>query len=239
MSFKVINLVLLASLGAGSLEGQSFGSAVVSGPREILVGEPINQYSPGLVNIFRLENGQWRKVAALTAPEGHALDRFGRSLDMAGDRLLVGATSIDDSTRGGAFLYERDRSGTWQLVTKLTPAGIGAGDAYGRAVRLNQDEAYVVSWGANQGRGSISMWRRGANGQWTEAPAITASDGQQGNFFGSSISISGNTMVVGAAQKDTSRGSVYVFSREQPSGLWVEQARFRPADMPAGASFGI
>jgi choice-of-anchor B domain-containing protein len=144
---------------------------------------------------------------------------------------------MDDSTRGAAFIYE-NRGGTWQLVTRLSPAGVSAGDAYGRLVRLNGDAAYVVSWGANQGRGVISPWRRGVTGQWSEEPAISASDGTPGSFFGSSISIEANRLVVGAAQRDTSRGQVYIFDRERAGGAWVEQAHFRPADLPAGASFG-
>ena len=239
MRFKVIVLVLgTLSVSPALAAGQSFGSSVAAGQSEILIGEPINQYAPGVINVYHLESGNWRRVGGITGPGGHRLDRFGRSLSLDGNRLLVGATSFDDSTRGTAFIYEKDRAGAWQLVTRLTPAGASAGDAYGRLVHLRGDEAFVVSWGANEGRGVISTWRRGANGQWSEGTAVSASDGVQGSFFGVSISVDGNRLAVGAAQRDTARGAVYVFGREQPAGLWVEQAHFRPADLAVGANFG-
>jgi choice-of-anchor B domain-containing protein len=239
MRFNVIAagaaLIVLTASTAGA---QSFGSSVAASPREILIGEPISQYAPGVVNIYRLENGAWRRTGGLTAPTGHKLDRFGRSLSLDGNRLLVGSTTIDDSSHGAAFIYEKDRAGTWQMITRLDPQGASNGDAYGRLVQLKGDEAYVVSWGAHEGRGVISLWRRGANGQWTESTAISASDGVPNSFFGGSISIDGDRLVVGAAQRDTSRGQVYVFGRETPTGNWVEQAHFRPADVAVGTSFG-
>ena len=239
MRFKVItSIVSTLLLSTTVIQAQSFGSSLAAGPGEILIGEPVSQYAPGVINVYKLESGSWKRVSGITAPGGHALDRFGRSLSLDGNRLLVGATSFDDKTQGGAFIYERDRAGNWQLITRLRPAGADSGDAYGRLVRLSGDDALVVSWGAHEGRGVISTWRRGANGQWTEGPAISASDGAQGSFFGGSISVDGNRMAVGAAQRDTARGHVYVFERERAGGAWVEQSHFRPADLPAGASFG-
>ena len=238
MRFKVSAIVFLAMSSASVARGQSFGSSVAAGPSEILIGEPISQYAPGVINVYRLESGSWRRVGGITGPGGHPLDRFGRSLSLEGNRLLVGATSFDDNTRGAAFVYERDRGGNWQMVTRLNPAGADSGNAYGRLVRLNGDEAFVISWGAHEGRGIISTWRRGTDGQWSEGPAISSSDGTPGSFFGGSISIEGNRLAIGAAQRDTSRGQVYIFERERPGGAWVEQSHFRPADLPAGASFG-
>jgi choice-of-anchor B domain-containing protein len=217
---------------------QSFGSSVAAAGQEMLVGEPISQYAPGRVNLYRLQGGSWKKTGELKAPEGHPMDRFGRSLSVDDDRLLVGATTIDDSTRGGGFIFERDRGGNWQLVTRLAPAAAGAGDSYGRAVLLKGDEAYLAAWGANEGRGAVAVWRRDRNGQWAESPSLSAGDAAPGSFFGSSLAIDGNRMAVGSAQRDTSRGTVYVFTRERPASPWMEEARLRPDSLARFASFG-
>ncbi len=239
MRFIATAAALFATLvPATVVEAQGFGSAVAAGPRAVLVAEPVNQYAPGQVHLYRMDGNRWRKVAALSAPDGHPMDRFGRSLSLEGNRLLIGATSIDDSGRGAGFLFEQDRAGDWQLVTSFTPSAAASNESYGRLVRLNGDEAYVVAYGASQGRGSIATWRRGSTGQWTEGPSIVASDAKPGAWFGSSMSIDGNRMAVGSAQRDTARGGVYIFTRERATAPWVEQATFRPTGLPAGASFG-
>ncbi|MEP7325944.1 MAG: choice-of-anchor B family protein [Gemmatimonadota bacterium] len=204
----------------------------------MLIGEPINNYGPGVIHIYRNQGGTWKKTGAITAPNGHALDRFGRSLSLDGNRLLVGATSYDDSIRGSGFIYERNRSGVWQLVTTLVPASATAGNAYGRQVMLKGDEAYLVSWGANGNRGAVAIFRRGPNSQWSEAGSLVPSDTMPQLLFGSNISQDGNLLVVGASQTDTARGAAYVFDRSAPGGSWNQVARLRLSDVPRGTLFG-
>jgi hypothetical protein len=228
----------LALAFAAPVRGQSFGTTVAAGPREILIGDPINQTGPGKVYVYKYQGGKWTRTGALELADGHAMDRFGRSLSMEGNRLLVGATTPDSNSRGAGYIYERDRQGNWRQVATLLPTNADSGAAYGRFVMLKGDEAYVSGWAANQGRGVVAVFRRGSNGQWSHTESLTGSDSVPGTFFGSALSLSGNRFAVGAAQRDTSRGQVYVFERRGPGDQWTEKAHFRPDSMPIGGSFG-
>lgn len=218
--------------------GQSFGTTVAAGPREILIGDPINQTDPGQVHIYKYQGGKWTRSGDLQLPDGHAMDRFGRSISLDGNRLLVGATTPDSNSRGAGYIYERDRQGNWRQVTTLLPTNADSGSAYGRFVLLRGDEAFVSGWAANQGRGVVAVFRRGSNGQWAHTESVSASDAAPGMFFGSALSQAGNRFVVGAANRDTARGQVYVYERAGGSDQWTEKAHFRPDSMPVGASFG-
>ncbi|HEX9894239.1 MAG TPA: choice-of-anchor B family protein [Gemmatimonadales bacterium] len=226
-----VTVLLTAAFPAAPAAGQGFGSTVAAGSREIFVSEPVTQFSPGTVYVYTRSGNAWRESARLSASDGVPQDRFGRSLSVDGDRLLIGATSLD-SSRGAAYVFERDGSGAWKQSAKLLPATVVAGDAYGRQVLLKGDLAYVAAWGRNQSRGTITIFRRGANGRWTEEQSLVASDGQPNDFFGSSVAIDGDLMLVGAAQKDSSRGAVYVFHRDPAAGQWKEESKIvRPGTL--------
>lgn len=240
MSFKTFAATLATAIvfAAPDAFAQSFGTVVAAGTREIMVGDPINQTAPGQVHVYRSHNGKWERSGSITLANSHPMDRFGRSLSIVGDRMLIGATTPDDSARGAGYIYERNRQGTWQQTAVLVPATADSGNAFGRFVHLEGNDAYVVSWGANQGRGVIALFRRGRDGTWTEAGTVTASDAAPGMFFGTTIAIDGNRMAVGAAQRDTARGGVYLFRRERAGEPWVEQSHFRPDSLDQFAGFG-
>ncbi len=235
-----MRLATLISVGlvslAPALAAQNFGSAVAAGPHRVAIGEPINRYTPGMVHVFEPNGrGGWEAVAHFSAPDGTPLDRFGRHLSLDGERLLVGATSID-SSRGAAYLFERS-GGEWHQVAKLVAASTKPQDAWGRKVLLRGDRAYVASWGHNEGRGAVAIWERQGDGRWTEATTITASTGAPGDFFGSGIAVSGDLMLVGAFQRDSAKGAAYVFRRDG-AGQWREEAILQDGGATRFEQFG-
>ncbi len=232
------HLILLSLLALpAAAAGQSYGSTVTATGRDIFIGEPINQYSPGVVYVYtRGTGGAWREAAQLSATDGTPLDRFGRHLSVDGDRLLVGATSID-SSRGAAYVFERDRNGAWRQTAKLVPASARPPQAWGRQVLLQGDVAYVAAWGANESRGAVAVFRRGADGAWTEGQMVAASDGAPNDFFSSSFSVAGDLMLVGASQRDSARGAAYLFRRDA-AGQWKEEAKLLGRGSTRNTRFG-
>jgi hypothetical protein len=68
---------------------------------------------------------------------------------------------------------------------------------------------------------------------------LTASDGMPGDGFGISVAISGNTLVVGAADADGIVGAAYVFVK--PAGGWqnmTQTAKLTPSNPQANLYFG-
>jgi hypothetical protein len=72
---------------------------------------------------------------------------------------------------------------------------------------------------------------------WTQQTVLTASDGSFGDVFGSAVSISGDTAVVGAAGVLQSTGAVYVFKRTGTS--WSQEQKLTASDGAVGDKFGI
>jgi hypothetical protein len=90
--------------------------------------------------------------------------------------------------------------------------------------------------------GSAFIYTRtgGVNGTWSLQQKITASDGIAHDNFGSSVSIDGNTVVVGAYVNSYSsygrEGRAYVFVRNGTT--WTEQQKLTASDGTAGDYFG-
>ena len=209
-----------------------FGHSVsISGDRAI-VG--IHQHYPtnsdtGAVYIFeRNGSGTWNEVARLQASDKHPRDYFGISVSISGDRAIVGGHSSMQDGRfiGAAYIFERNGSGTWNEVVKLQSGGV-AFDNFGHSVSISGDRAIVGAHRDNTGGsddGAAFIYERNSSGRWNQAMKVQASDKQAQDYFGISVSISGDRAIVGAQGEDdggTNTGAAYIFGRTA-SGSWKE-----------------
>ena len=178
----------------------------------------------------------------LTAGDAAAGDSFGRSVAIDGDTAVVGAPGVDDggSDAGAAYVIVRS-GGSWSEQAKLTASDAAAGDSFGSSVAIDGDTVVVGAPFAPGGDGSGAAYvfvRSG--GVWSEQAKLTASDAAGDDNFGSSVAISGDTVVVGSFEDDDagfSSGSAYVFVR---SGVtWSQQQKLTASDAAAFASFGV
>jgi hypothetical protein len=79
------------------------------------------------------------------------------------------------------------------------------------------------------------------SGAWEETAKLTASDAEQQDYFGLSVSISGTTAIVGAHGEATGgydAGAAYVFVLNPASGAWEEVAKLTASDAEANDHFG-
>ncbi|HNU43663.1 MAG TPA: FG-GAP repeat protein, partial [Phycisphaerae bacterium] len=100
---------------------------------------------------------------------------------------------------------------------KLTAADAAASDRFGYSVAVSGDTAVIGAYGDDDGgssAGSAYVFVR-AGGAWSQQAKLTAADAAQGDEFGYSVAVSGDTAVIGAYQDDhaggTDAGSAYVF----------------------------
>ena len=121
----------------------------------------------------------------LTASDGEAGDKFGSSVSIGGDRVIVGSP-VDGAESGSAYVYERDGSGNW-LQTKLTATDGASVDLFGISVSIDGDRAIVGSYLNDNDNGvdsgSAYVYERDGSGNWMETK-LTASDGEADEFFG-------------------------------------------------------
>ena len=108
----------------------------------------------GSAYIFTRTGTTWQQQVKLTASDGAADDRFGRSVALVGDTAVIGAMFQDDKgdNSGSAYVFTRSGS-TWSQQAKLTAADGAAGDVFGWSVALSGDTA-VIAATRNDDRGN-------------------------------------------------------------------------------------
>lgn len=119
---------------------------------------------------------------------------------------------------------------------KITASDAMSEDLFGESVSISGDYAVVGAYKENNAAGAAYIFKRNG-GTWIEETKIRASDPVSGDWFGRSVSIDGDYIVVGAYIKNSSRGAAYVFKRD---GLnWTQQAKLTHSDSADGDFFGF
>jgi hypothetical protein len=173
--------------------------------------------------------------AKLPDADGAASDEFGDAVAMSGTTAVVGAR-FHGSQHGAAYVYVQSGN-SWTLQSEL--AGPQAGDNFGTAVALSGDTLVVgAETDSTSGIGQLGaayvFVRSGAT--WTQQQKLAPTDGAQYDYFGTSVGISGDTIVVGSYQNNGARGAAYVYVRSGTT--WTLQQKLTASDATAGDNFG-
>ncbi len=210
-------------IASDATAGDRFGTYVSISDDLAIVGSPFDNargIGSGSVYIFQRNRGganNWGEMIKLTASSPAAL--FGTSVSISGDMVIVGAVGGGDG--GSAYIFYRNQGGAdnWGEVTKLTASDAERADNFGISVSINGDTAIVGSRYDDDGgnaSGSAYIYRRNRGGanNWGEESKLVASDADSRHLFGNSVSISEQTVIVGAAGNDDfglNSGSAYIF----------------------------
>ena len=227
-----------------------FGGAVAASGTRTLVGaqsESALGSTSGAAYLYdRQADGGWVESVRLLPSDGASADHFGRAVALSGDRALVGSYQGDGPAgmnQGAAYIFDRQGDGTWLETAKLTPTTATAFDEFGLAVALDGDFAAVGTYkNADVATlaGKVWVFERQPDGTWNEAAVLTASDATGGDEFGWSLALSGETLMVGAAQQAVpvggSVGAVYMFERS--GGGWPEVQKLVGSDSISLDYFG-
>jgi hypothetical protein len=250
----------VAKLTASDAGGrQNFGFSVAIGGDTVIVGADYSDGGPGLADsgaayVFEKPIGGWSGTliedARLTASDADAFDHFGSSVAISGGTVAVGAAEAD-ARCGAAYVFEKPIggwSGTLVEDAKLTASGATELDWFGKSIAISGDTVVVGAWGDSNFYGAAYVFEKpigGWSGALNEDAKLTATDGKASYFFGSSVAISGDTVIVGADYSDggpglAASGAAYVF--EKPIGGWsgalVEDAKLAASDADPFDYFG-
>ncbi|WP_051284422.1 beta strand repeat-containing protein [Desulforegula conservatrix] len=232
----------------------------------------------GAVYVFTRSGTTWSQQAYLKASNTDAGDSFGRSVAVSGDTIVVGASNEDGnatgingnqgdnsaSNSGAAYVFTLI-GGIWSQQAYLKASNTGAGDSFGLSVAVsgdtivvgaNNEDSSAIGIDGNQSDNSASnsgaayvFVRSGTS--WSQEAYLKASNTGAGDGFGDSIAVSGDTIVVGANNEDSSAigidgnqsdnsalnsGSAYVFVRSGTT--WSQQAYLKASNTGAGDGFG-
>lgn len=201
-------------------------------------GESELGFEAGAAYVFVRSGNDWIQQAKLLANDGALGDRFGESVAISGNTIVVGAHWDDDHGRnsGSAYVFVRDGN-SWTQQAKLSTPDGNTEDSFGRAVAISGDTIVVSAFydddlGFNSG--SVHVFERSGT-IWTRQPKLLASDGGVTDEFGTNVAIDGNTFLVSAARDDdmgADAGAFYVFVHD---GIeWKEHSKLRAPGSGAG-----
>jgi hypothetical protein len=250
---------LTASDGAAN---DNLGNSVAISGATIFVGAPNatigGNSSQGAVYVFVEPATGWASATAtakLTASDGGASDRLGYSVAVSGGVLVAGApgAAVGGTAHQGAAYVFVEPAGGWVSATqtaKLTAADGVASDQLGVSVGVSGGtivaDAPTATIGTNTKQGAVYVFVEPAGG-WTNATdtaKLTASDGAADDEFGSSVAVSGGTVVAGVpnamVEATPQVGAAYVFV--EPAGGWVsatQTAKLTASDLFEDDAFGL
>ena len=202
-------------------------------------GDPIAE--TGAAYIFERDEGgpeNWGQVARVTASDPQADDAFGSEVAVNNQTVVVAAPKEDGGPgdphedAGAAYIFDRDEGGVdnWGQVARLQASDPQEFDEFGNDVAVSGNLVVVGSCCEDGGTGGLLedagaayVFNRNEGGadNWGQVQKVTASDAGVEDYFGNSVSASGDTVVVGAYNESggpgdplNGAGAAYVF--EQP-----------------------
>lgn len=122
-------------------------------------------------------------------------------------------------------------------------------DFFGSAVDLDGRVAVIGAWGDDDACPGFNCWsgaayvfERTVADDWSPTAKLVAADAKPSQLFGNSVTLSDNTVAVGAYRDDHARfgaGAVYLFRRDfGPEGSWSQTARLVAPDAHQLQSYG-
>ncbi|KAH8084520.1 hypothetical protein JL720_8020 [Aureococcus anophagefferens] len=239
-------------LASDAAAGDRFGYSVAISGDLVVVGAFYDDdagSNSGSAYVFRTTNdgASWTQVAKLVASDAAATDYFGYSVAVSGDLVVAGRTGTTTPLQIGLGLRlphdERRR---------LLDAGRQArrerrrGERLLRPVRRRQRRPRrrrgVRNGDAGIGSGSAYAFRTTNDGaSWTQVAKLVANDAAAYDYFGDSVAVSGDLVVVrawGNADAGDWSGSAYVFRTTNDGASWTETAKLVACDAAAADSFG-
>lgn len=166
---------------------------------------------------------------------------------------IVGARNHE--RHGSAYLLSYNRpTSSWEHVAEFIPGGASANggfegeevyssyDQFGAAVAISPEWVVVAAPYDTASTGKVTLFwldSVASGGQLLPEAELVPSDKNYGMRFGSSLAISGDTLVVGAERDRSKVGSVYVY--KYSGGTWSQVAKLEPDDASTDSqgNFGV
>jgi hypothetical protein len=223
-------------------EESAFGNAVAISGNYIIAGafnDTVNGVKAGAAYILHKgANGNWVQQARLTAPDGTGSARFGFSVDIDGDYAIVGASNKQVNGLnfcGKVYIYHRNGD-AWELEASFTEASPQGYVYFGSDVAISVNSshgvvavgsAHYATVGGASHKGRVTAFRRSAAGVWSLQQTISSGQAVANDFFGFSVDVDGDIMVIGAPGTDVNginaAGAAYIWTYSAAG--WLQQTR--------------
>lgn len=224
----------------------------------------------GRIDAFERSGEGWAHASALDTDGFETLDPrcnyngycgvdFGLSMAAAGDWLLVGQSGVQtEQSRlalrrrsdeaegqvpaGVVYAYRRGPDGRWSEAQRLRAPDPASGDAFGAAIAVNGDRAFVGAPRAVGGEGAAEAAGRVfefglRDGRW-QAVGELPMEAEAQAAFGSTIALADDRVVVGAPNAGLGIGAVYEYRAAADGDGWSRPTRIDAPEPLEGDVFG-
>lgn len=195
----------------------------------------LNASQPLSVDLFVQGSPTIQSLGKKIAHDPAAGDWFGSSVAIDGSIAVVGSYNDKVGTKNKqgsvSLLVQNLQTGGWDFFKKITSSDGAAVDYFGNSIALTGDTIAVGAFGANIGtktdQGAVYIFEKnaGGNNSWGQVKKIYASDGFSYDYFGHTVSLQGDRLLVGANKakigNNNAQGAVYVYERNNGGlGNW-------------------
>jgi len=230
----------------------SFGLSVDIDGDTAVVGSKNEAVGSGAVYIYVRDGTEWSRQAKIV-PTDLDFTRFGRSVAISGDTVIVGEINGSNyQGTGSAYVYVRNDT-TWSQQARLDGFTIDMTDpfmdGFGMWVDIDADTAVISAWHDDDlkqlpeisgNTGAVHVFVRNGT-TWTKQAKLYPDDIEGNQHFGRGIALEGDTLLVGSLSDYNEQGervgSAYVFVRK--NGIWTQRDKLEPSDGIGGDKFGL
>jgi hypothetical protein len=190
-----------------------------------------NMTEGGKAYILKTVDGgtSWSVGTKLVSPDISPGDQFGYSVDIDGDRVIVGAPWEDEDVdglnnlynAGSAYIFTTSDGGdSWSSGFKVVSENRVSNNYFGDKVAISGDQIAVASYKGDS-HGNVTLYSTSDDGtSWDFNSVVAANVPLSNDYFGGSLCMFGNSLMVGAINEDenennlvtiSNSGSVYFF----------------------------
>ena len=195
--------------------GERFGISVsLSGKRALIGAYDAAPASAGAAYVFAFNGATWIQEAKLTASDSTSNERFGASVSLSGKRALIGAYN-DNLSTGAAYVFVGNGT-AWSQEAKLTASDGLENSFFGEHVALSGKRALIgaaTTFIGTVDTGAAYIFALEGT-TWTQQSELTPPppDNVADERFGSSVSVFGQGILVGAYNDHNATGAAFVFT---------------------------
>ncbi|MEM7371373.1 MAG: T9SS type A sorting domain-containing protein [Bacteroidota bacterium] len=195
-----------------------FGETVAMSAQYAMVyssGDDDVASASGAVYVFENTGSTWTYSQKLKASDAQQTAQFGISIDIDGDRAIIGADAHGGGNEGAAYVFQKTDTAGWVEVDKIVSSDLGASDFFGHAVAVQEDTLLISASGDSDNvTFGGALYRFVHNGTSWDETKIVPSDVAMSDFFGTAVALDSGYYFCTAQTSDElgfDSGKGYVF----------------------------
>ncbi|NND70458.1 MAG: choice-of-anchor B family protein [Rhodothermales bacterium] len=212
-----------------------FGQAIAVNGSTMLVGASAG--TAQTVYIYKKGEDGWISSGMIKPDDLGDSDAFGSSIHSHHKMVTVAATGQNEGA-GAVYVFKLEDDGSVSQTGKLAASDAEAGDSFGNSIAYTNHTLLISAPGKANGTGTVYTFKHDMDsGEWVEGSKLDGFGLEEGHRYGSSISVVGTDVFVGAPRYGMREGAVFTFTADDSGSLSLS-GKLNPFDASRNAQFG-